>query len=60
MKINLCNRQEAVLKEARSDKKAEVRYLMKEKQMNKQEANKAIGMTLSTTKRSLLIKLVVV
>ena len=43
MKINLCNRQEAVLKEARNDKKAEVRYLMKEKQMNKQEANKTIG-----------------
>ena len=43
MKINLCNRQEAVLKEARNDKKAEVRYLMKEKQMNKQEVNKKIG-----------------
>ena len=43
MKINLCNRQEAVLKEARNDKKAEVRYLMKEKHMNKQEANKTIG-----------------
>ena len=43
MKINLCNRQEAVLKEARNDKKADVRYLMKEKQMNKQEANKTIG-----------------
>ena len=43
MKINLCNRQEAVLKEVRNDKKAEVRYLMKEKQMNKQEVNKTIG-----------------
>ena len=43
MKINLCNRQKAVLKEARNDKKAEVRYLMKEKQMNKQEVNKKIG-----------------
>ena len=43
MKINLCNRQEAVLKEARNDKKAEVRYLMKEKQMNKQEVNETIG-----------------
>ena len=43
MKINLCNRQDAVLKEARDDKNAEVRYLMKEKQMNKQEPNKTIG-----------------
>ena len=43
IKINLCNRQEAVLKKARNDKKAEVRYLMKEKQMNKQEVNKKIG-----------------
>ena len=43
MKINFCHRQEAVLKEARNDKKAEVRYLMKEKQMNKQEVNKTIG-----------------
>ena len=43
MKINLCNRQEVVLKEARNDKKAEVRCLMKERQMNKQEANKEIG-----------------
>ena len=43
MKINLCNRQKAVLKAARNDKKAEVRYLMKEKQMNKQEINKKIG-----------------
>ena len=43
MKINLCNRQDAVLKEARNYMKAEVRYLMKEKQMNKQEANKTIG-----------------
>ena len=31
------------MKEARNDKKAEVRYLMKEKQVNKQEANRAIG-----------------
>ena len=31
------------MKEAGNDKKAEVRYLMKEKQMNKQEANKIIG-----------------
>lgn len=30
-------------KEARNDKKAEVRYLMKERQMNKQKANKIIG-----------------
>ena len=41
--INLCNRQNSVLKEARNDKKAEVRYLMKERQMNKQEVNKTIG-----------------
>ena len=32
-----------MLKEARNDKKAEIRYLMKEKQMHKQEANKATG-----------------
>ena len=32
-----------MLKEARTDKKSEVRYLMKEKQMNKQEASKEIG-----------------
>ena len=43
MKINLFDRQDAVLKEARNDKNAEVRYLMKEKQMNKQKANKTIG-----------------
>ena len=43
MTINLCNRKDAVLREARNYKKAEVRYLMKEKQMSKQEANKTIG-----------------
>ena len=43
MKINLCNRQESVLKETRNDKKSEIRYIMKEKQMNKQEVNKEIG-----------------
>ena len=43
MRINLCNRQDAVLKEDRNVKKAEIRYLMKEKQMNKQEAYKTIG-----------------
>ena len=42
MKINLCNRQDVVLKEARNDKKAEVRYLMGKRQMNKQEHNKTI------------------
>ena len=34
MKINPCNRQEAVLQEDKNDKKAEYRYLMKEKQMS--------------------------
>ena len=43
MKINLCNRQDVLLKQARNDKKADVGYLMKEKQMNKQEVDKTIG-----------------
>ena len=46
MKINLCNRQNSVLKEARNDKKAEVRYLMKERKMNKQEVKESTDQSL--------------
>ena len=43
MKLNICNRQDSVLKEARNDKKAEVSHLIKERQMNKHEVSKSMG-----------------
>ena len=42
MKTNLCLRQKAVLKEARTDKKAEIRYLSKETKRSEKEVKKSV------------------